>query len=283
MKKTLLVFPLALSLLSIAGCSGSGQKDSKPEIEDFEIAQVIKTADRNYRLEMEDGDTAYLDVYTSLQWPTKLGKADLSVLQDSIIGICYSYSDTVKAPLNELITTFLGDTTAFKEMLGAKRMIRVDSIPDGDNVRSYFISSTASVVEITEDMATYQVTLSSYLGGAHPYTAIYPFTYELDSARVMKVDDILTPAGVDSIMPVIRTSLARQLEVPVDALDRAGIFTSQLTTPGQPYISGNVLYFHYNPYEIAPYSAGMIDVAVYPYEVQKWLKPMAKELLDGNF
>ncbi len=280
MKKSLLFFPLALSLLPIAGCSEKGNMNTKPEIEDFEIAQIIKTAERNYRLET-DGDTAYLDVYTSIQWPSKLGNADLSVLQDSIIGLCYS--DSVKGTLNEVITDFLGDTTAYKEMLGANRMVRVDSIPDGDDVRSYFTSSTASVVEITEDMATYQVTLSSYLGGAHPYTAIYPFTYSLDSAKVIGIDDILTPAGVDSIMPVIRTALARQFDVPADALDRAGIFTSQLTSPGRPYISGNVLYFHYNPYEIAPYSAGMIDVAVYPYEVQKWLKPMAKNLLDGNF
>lgn len=280
MKKTSLVFPAVLSLLALAACSKDGNTGSvKSDIDEFEIGQVIKTADRNYQFEFY-GDTAYLDVYTSIQWPTKLGKADLSVLQDTLLRFCYA--DSVRRPVDDAIQTFLGDTATYKDMVGAKTMTRVDSIPDGDNVRSFFSNATASVVEITEDMATYQVTLSSYLGGAHPYTAIIPFTYALDSARVLGLNDILTPAGVDSIMPVIRTALARQLEVPVEALDRAGIFTSQLTTPGRPYISGNVLYFHYNPYEIAPYSAGMIDVPVYPYEVAAWLKPQAKALLDSN-
>ena len=63
-------------------------------------------------------------------------------------------------------------------------------------------------------------------------------------------------------------------------LYRAGIFSSQLTYPGQPYINNNVLYFHYNPYDIAPYSSGMIDVAVYPYEVERFLAPGVINLFD---
>lgn len=279
MKKTSILLPLALIAVSLGSCSKGGQDTDKLEIEEFQISQTIKTADRNYRF-MIDDDTIYFDFYTSIQWPDKLGHSDVKPLQDSIVAFCYG--DTTGL-LNSAISSFLSDTAVFKDMPLVHDIERVDSIPESDRMRSYFSNSTASVMEITEQFATYQVTLSSYLGGAHPYTAIFPFTYDLDSAKVLGIDDILTNAGVDSVMPVIRGALARQFEVPVEALDRAGIFTSQLNEPGRPYISGNVLYFHYNPYEIAPYSAGMIDVAVYPYEVERWLRPEAKRLLESNF
>ncbi len=280
MKRLSLAFPVAACLLVLNACGNGEKKTDVSEIDEFEVCQTIKTAERNYKIEM-DADTMYLDLYTSVQWPTKLGGADISVLQDSLLRYCYA--DTARRDVNDMIYSFLDNTSVFDDMPGKKNIVRVDSIPDGDNVRSCFSSVTATVMEITENMATYQVTLSSYLGGAHPYTAIHPFTYDLRNARVLSLSDILTPAGADSVMPVIRTALARQLEVPENRLEQAGIFTSEFVHPGQPYISGNVLYFHYNPYEIAPYSAGMIDVAVYPYEVSAWLKPDARELMEGNY
>ena len=91
------------------------------------------------------------------------------------------------------------------------------------------------------------------------------------------------PEARDSIMPVIINALARQLDADPMNLDKAGIFTSQLTYPGQPYIANNTLYFHYNPYDIAPYSSGMIDVAVYPYEVSSMLKPEVSSLFDMGY
>ncbi len=276
MKKIFSAVFVALILISLGSCSDNARK-ADAEIEEFEIGQIIKSADRNYRFIMAE-DTTYVDIYTTIQWPTRLGGADITVLQDSLLRICYP--DTSGLAVDAAIKAYLDDTMMFVDMADDGKVERVDSIPDGDEVRSYFSSVSAAATEITEDMATYQVTYASYLGGAHPYTSIYPFTYDLENSRVLTLGDILTQEGVDSIMPVIKNALARQLEVPVEQLGRAGIFMSQFDKPGKPYILGTVLYFHYNPYEIAPYSAGMIDVPVYPYELRSWLKPDVKKLFD---
>lgn len=276
MKKFFSAVFVALLLISLGSCSDNVKK-TDPEIEEFEIGQIIKSADRNYRFLMA-GDTTYVDIFTTIQWPTRLGDADIRVLQDSLLRICYP--DTFGLDVDVAIKAYLDDTMMINEMADDGKVERVDSIPDGDEVRSYFASVSASASEITEELATYQVTFASYLGGAHPYAASYPFTYDLENVRVLTLQDILTPEGVDSIMPVIQNALARQLEVPVERLGRAGIFMSQFDKPGKPYISGSVLYFHYNPYEIAPYSAGMIDVPVYPYELKDWLQPDVKKLFD---
>lgn len=285
MKKLVLYASCSLLLGAVAtGCGGSDNKksDGDVEITQFAVNQVIMTADRNYRAVL-DGDTVYLDQYVSLMWPKALGNTDIKVLNDSLMRYCFG--DTSYTGPEEAIRHFVTDTSVLtgdgEGESVYKDIVPVDSLPSGiAGIGCYFNNVMATVMEMNEEMVTYQVTSSSYLGGAHPLTSICPFTYDFETEQVITLDNMFTPEGRDSIMPIIVNALARQLDVPVSGLDRAGIFSSQLTYPGQPYIYNNLLYFHYNPYDIAPYSSGMIDVAVYPYEVEGLLKPEVGKLFD---
>lgn len=284
--KKLVSYASCLLLLGAfaTGCGGSDNKrsDGDVEITQFAVNQVIMTADKNYRAEL-DGDTVYLDQYVSLMWPKSLGETDIKVLNDTLMRYCFG--DTTYAGPEEAIRHFVTDTSVLtgdgEGESVYKNIEPVDSLPSGiAGIGCYFNNVMAAVMEMNEEMVTYQVTSSSYLGGAHPMTNICPFTYVFETEQVITLDNMFTAAGRDSIMPIIVNALARQLDVPVSGLDRAGIFSSQLTYPGQPYIYNNLLYFHYNPYDIAPYSSGMIDVAVYPYEVEGLVKPEVAKLFD---
>lgn len=115
-------------------------------------------------------------------------------------------------------------------------------------------------------------------------TTVRPFTYDFANSQVLDNSNIFrhgTPT--DSIVPVIKEALARQLGVSVGGLRNAGVFADQLTYPGIPYISGNTLYFHYDPYEIGPYAMGSVDVAVYPYEIERFLQLSVIRLFDQGF
>jgi len=270
------------AVATVCGCSDTKKSDGGVEITQFAVNEVIMTADQNYRAVMA-GDTVYFDQYVSLLWPKAFGNADLKILRDSLMSYCFG--DTAYAGPEEAIRHFISDTSALTgdgENGSVYESVEpVDSLPAGIAASGcYFNNVTATVMEMDEEMVTYQVSSSSYLGGAHPFTAVRPFTYDFDTERVLTLDNMFTSEGRDSIMPVIVNALARQLDVPVSGLDRAGIFSAQLTYPGQPYIYNNMLYFHYNPYDIAPYSSGMIDVAVYPYEVDRYLKPEVSRLFD---
>lgn len=285
--KKLVLYVCCLLLVGafVTGCGGSDAKrsDGGVEITQFAVDELIMTADQNYRAVM-GGDTVYFDQYVSLLWPRALGNADLGILRDSLMSYCFD--DTVSAGPEDAIRRFITDTSVLTgDGEGESYNITpIDSLPaEVAATGCYFNNVTATVMEMDEEKVTYQVALSSYLGGAHTFTDIRPFTYDFDTERVLTLDNMFTAEGRDSIMPVIVNALARQLDVPVSGLDRAGIFSSQLTYPGQPYIYNNMLYFHYNPYEIAPYSSGMIDVSVYPYEVESFLAPGVGRLFDVGF
>ena len=277
MKKSFYYLAAAILSTTIAcSCGGKGTAaggKSDNAITNFAVKEVIKTADKNYRL-VTDYDTVYMDLYTSIHWPEQLGDADLKVLQDSIL--YFAYGDTVSTSIDKAIYAYIDDTSIVD---GIRESVVVDSIPQGDDrTMAYFGNVTVSLVDLDEYMVTYQVMNSTFLGGAHPMTAICPFTYDLRNGRVLNVDNMFKAEARDSVMPVVINALARQLDVDPMQLEKAGIFTSQLTYPGNPYIANNMLYFHYNPYDIAPYAAGMIDVAVYPYEVASMLKPDVLDL-----
>ena len=250
------------------------------EVTQFPVREVIMTADRSFRAVSAE-DTVYLDQYVSLLWPEALGDADMRVLQDSLLWYCFG--DTVSKDARQAVERFVCDTGVLGVGEGddGYAVEPVDSLPaDIGGMGCYFNNVIASVADLNEEMVTYKVTSAVYTGGAHPMTGVFPFTYDLAEGRVLTVDDILTPEGREAIVPVIVRALARQSDVPVEGLRRAGFFVSQLDYPGDPYICNNVLYFHYNPYEIAPYSSGMIDVAVYPYEIEAYLRPEVKRLFD---
>lgn len=280
MKKSFYCFGVAMAALAMASsCGNGGKSDADNRITNFEVKQAIKTADKNYKV-VTDYGTVYLDLYTSIHWPEQLGDANLKVLQDSLL--YFAYGDTaMNGSVDDAIVAFINDTAMVG---GASEITPVDSMPEaGDNMPAYFNNVTATVLDMNEEMVTYQVTASSYFGGAHPDTYIRPFTFDMRSGKVLDVDNMFKQEARDSIVPLIVGALARQLDVAPANLDRAGIFTSQLTYPGAPYVANNMLYFHYNPYEIAPYSAGMIDVVVYPYEVESMLTPEARSLFDIGY
>lgn len=277
MKHLTLILPSAavLAMAVLPACSGKPSETQAPQdgITEFAIDQTLLSGERIYRVETPY-DTTYLDLYTSLQWPEKLGSVNIATLRDSISR--FAYADTVATSPRKAVERFLADTSLIE---GATSVTQVDSLPA--DVAPYFNNVMASVMEVNEEMVTYRVVNTSYTGGAHPNTCILPFTYAYETGQVLDISNMFVASvKTDSIMAVIKPALARQYGVGVDNLEKAGFFAAQITEPGRPYIADNVLYFHYNPYEIGPYSMGAIDVAVYPYELEGMLRPEVARLFD---
>lgn len=277
MKSKYYLFGLPLLALFATAC---GNKTSAPEAEEmsddineFTVGQKFIYADKNYRVDTDNG-TVYLQMSTSVQWPDELGAYDIAALQESLIR--KAYRDSASTTVKEAIKKYIEDTSIVD---GVKDVVAVDSLP-ADSM-TYFSNVTANVLDMDESMVTYQIVGSTFLGGAHPMTGVRPFTYDFAEGKVLDASNIFLPGTPnDSVMPIIAGALARQMGIPVSSLEDAGIFVSQLTYPGRPYINNNILYFHYDPYEVGPYSLGNVDVAVYPFEIDRFLDPAVKKLFN---
>jgi hypothetical protein len=65
-------------------------------------------------------------------------------------------------------------------------------------------------------------------------------------------------------------------------LDAKGIFSDQLFLTHNFYISGDSVVFHYNPYDIAPYSEGAIDVVVPYLQIADYVNSSFAHLFDPS-
>ena len=265
----------ALMAVSCGSNNGSGAS-STDGVRNFEVNMTVKSAEKFFRTDV-DGDTVYIDISASVQWPERIGDFDISSLQDTIVSYSFGHDKVADRNIDKIITGYTTDTSFLGE---DAKCAAIDSIPGGDDAAPYFYDVTATLVEVNEQMVTYQISAFAYTGGAHPYGASHPFTYDLSRGCVLTADNMFRAGSEKEVLAIVKTGLARQLGVNPSQLENAGVFVSQFTSPGQPYINNDVIVFHFNPYDIAPYSMGNIDVAVYPYELNEYLTPEVKALLN---
>ena len=273
--KTIIYACAALAFGGLCACSNGGNT----AISDFVIKENIKSASQTY-MEISDNDTIYWTLSTSVQWPVEFGDHSLEVLQDSIMQKLFGGATLQnKMKIDDAIAHFIDTPDIFEENA---TMVKVDSIPELV-MNSRYIEETAKVAELNEKFVTYQIIHSSYLGGAHPNTGIDMFTYDLEQGQVMTMANMFKPGTEKALMTAIREALAQQLGVDSpDKLDDAGIFTDQLTEPGQPYLQDDALVIYYNPYEIAPYAMGPIEVTLWPEAVETLVTPRVIELMSNK-
>lgn len=261
----------AIIVSAISGCSSN----SNPAISNFVISENIKSASQTY-MGISDSDTIYCTLSTSVQWPEKFGDHSLKVLQDSLYSKLYgpNNADPSKG-IDDAIMRFIEAPDIFEADVTLQS---VDTIPT-QVMRSLYVDATAKIADLNDMFVTYQVNHQSYSGGAHPNTFTEYFTYDLGMEQVLTPQNMFVPGSEKDLLEAIKQALASQLNVDVDKLDDAGIFTDQLTEIGQPYLLDDSIVFHYNQYDIAPYSMGAIEVTIWAQEIEQYLTPRLKALL----
>lgn len=279
-------FAAALSgvvLVSLCACGNkenSNTKTAAAGITNFEIRTVIKSASQDYRVTYPEGDSTGLKISASIQWPEEIGGNSLTALQDSLTAVL----QTAKADnIDQALTAYVNnpDILADGDSIDYQAE-RVDTLPSvSSSFMVYDISTSAAISEVNTKYVTYQVENYSYTGGAHPNTVSSPFTYDLAAGQVLTFDNTFLPGYESKLLEIIKNTLAAQLGVSgPNKLAEAGIFTDQMFLSHDIFVNNGQLVFHYNPYDIAPYALGEINVSIPPYQLRDMLTTEVQNLLD---
>jgi hypothetical protein len=104
-----------------------------------------------------------------------------------------------------------------------------------------------------------------YLGGAHGMREKKYFVVDTDKIEQITLEMLLNDASSLVLKQLIEDELRKLSEIDKQApLSSGGFFEDTVEIPQNFFLSSKDLSFHWDPYEIAPYVKGPIEVAI-PY------------------
>lgn len=265
MTKSTLTLVAALALVATA-CSDSS-KDATLSFDSYTGSQTSRL-EGSAKDFMQDTDVVYFDS-VSLVLPITLNDCDVAVLRDTIT----SYALNVKGkPIRAAIDEFLSATS---DAQGYKAVPLSAAQSKGSDLAQGFDIVSGFVVNLTPEILVYCVRNEGYqAGAAHGLTTRRYINYLIkDKGQVITLNTLFTKDG----MRALPERIADQAEAMSDVIGATSV--SALPADGNFYISSEgEIVFSYQPYEIASYAQGTVDIAFYPYELVDFMTPAAIKL-----
>lgn len=199
-----------------------------------------------------------------LLWPEKkdLSRAQFAVLTDSIARRLYGLDSAVSRPmelLRGLRDSFFASYRTMSRKFGEK---------DPGGVRATFNWESDYDMQVLwnqDSVISLSGTTYQYTGGAHGLTSNTLLAFDRKRTGAMRLSDIFRPAYQARLQTVLEKHLRVQYDLGADQpLDgRKGmLFNAHLPLTSNFYVTGKGIGFIYNPYEVAPYSYGIIELYV---------------------
>ncbi|MDE5745037.1 MAG: DUF3298 and DUF4163 domain-containing protein [Paramuribaculum sp.] len=280
MKKNTLFNAIIASAAGVAiiatGCARASERsngDNSDGVKSIPFHSELLSISKTYR-GFNGSDSCSLTLSAFIDYPTAIGNADIAPLQAAIKEAVFDKQSDKS--IEAVMDSFASEVDSYDlnidpEIAGAPANL--------DEINAYVTDMTLNRVAVNSKMVTYSLTDMRYLGGAHPMTFTRSFTYAIEQQQVLTLDNMFKPDEMDIVFSAVNQSLASQYGVASGDLQSAGFFQNSVGVPSLFSVINGTIVFHYNPYDVAPYYMGAIDVAVSPVMIEDALTPMAKDLL----
>lgn len=134
------------------------------------------------------------------------------------------------------------------------------SISGREQPTEYEISVAADAA-VRDTLLTYTIVRESYTGGAHGMQTVEHHTYSTAGGYELTLADLLDERQIAGLTEAIRRKLCAQYGAADDeGLAALGIFPDYIAPTENFRLDDEGLLLHYNPYEIACYAFGPVEV-----------------------
>ncbi|MDR2485239.1 MAG: RsiV family protein [Treponema sp.] len=164
-----------------------------------------------------------------------------------------------EAYVKELVGFYENDYLRMKEVLEEYPDMSEGSLHWGyrETISTEFPATRIMVISRTKEY---------YLGGAHGMGEKQYFVINTERKKRLLLEDIVKAGSRSRIQRYIEEELRIFSEIAPDApLSVGGFFEDQAEPPANFFLTADGLGFHWDPYEIAPYVMGPIEVLI-PYK-----------------
>ena len=199
--------------------------------------------------------------------PENIYGSDADTLRTAIIKT--AFDTTATSGSSQLIED------VFRATAAESGYMPVDTVVP-ENVYDGCLIVEGDIAALTSSILSYSVTVSRYEPmAAHGMYGSYFINYDLKNGKIFNLSDIVTTDGL-AALPAILRKIARNMRNYVGPTD-----LTALPADGNFYIDlRNNLVFVYQPYEIASYAQGLIEIPIPAYQISENLTPYGKSLFN---
>lgn len=261
---------LTVLILAAVVAAGSFTADAKAPVRKKAAARKSASS----VLPVTKGETRqYGDYLVTQQFRIKKGKDNSISVEYPIEGTPELVNALRKEIKERVNPNFTGSLDTPEAMLRSA-MKNYRDVSFGDEGES--LTEEISVMYATPEVVTLQDAGYTYMGGAHGLGFDTGVTFMVQNGSKLTAE--MMP-DIKEMRPVILKNIARGLDIPVKDLNEVLFDAQQIEYPATVFVTKDGLNFAYQPYEIAPYSAGVITAVVPTSEVIGLLSPEAQKFL----
>ena len=242
-------FILSTVFFLITGCSSSDESTK------FDVV----TTDKTVKLATSEG-SPMCNVHLEVSYATEESghKAEIinNIIEKRLL-------DVQNLSMQEAADSFANVyTTRYKNLLPLYNQDR----GDGKKTEWYnyhYILKT-DIEQGYKGTSVYHVYLDYYEGGAHGISQHLTINFEQSTGRQLMLSDIFVPGFENKLCTILQKALREFVGVKTNKeLTNQGYLYSMDMFPSENFILGDdAITFIYNPYEIAPYEKGCIELKI---------------------
>ncbi len=192
------------------------------------------------------------------------------------------YKDDINNTINEELIKISKEYLSSKEAKSLDEICQdflkeyKDFIFKNPKVDIFWMMEVRGKIEnYTPKILCYSISAVNFMGGAHPNTQFRYINFDRKTGKLLTLKDIFT-VGFESKLNAILDKLIRKIYFlkPDDNLsEKIGLFENKIEFNNNFAITKHGIKFYYNPYEIAPYSVGFIEITI-PYSELEEILPL---------
>lgn len=265
MKKSGILY-LALGMLI---CAGACSKNTKEKDENSNQVVNRDIAFESYTIDMigEYPDSMAFDAPGSKYvrfmgqgvLPRDLGQSEIQLLRDTLMKIAHVTFSDPSSP-----------EPVFSDGITLTTLSPTDTVACGE------INSNLSTTLVTPRVIVWENELYAYpCMAAHGYQSTTFINFCMTDGKIIELSDLLKKDYKKPLEKIIRNKIREQ---GVDLL----VALNEVEIPVEFAITSKGLLFSYDPYQIAPYSEGTVQVEIPVGELQPLLSSHGKYILLGT-
>lgn len=225
-----------------------------------------------------EGDSVYAAVKYSIVWPEKIGQQDFRAMRDSLMTVTFgndnaetftqATGDFVQRSLEDFFGDMNGNMPEYEKTSYAQAYDAA-----GNNVQT--LNSEVTLLN-TNLLVIRATNYTYYYHAAHGMTTVAFLNYSLADHLVLNPSNFFT-AGTDTAILDLINAAAKE-----KYYEEGALFDRPITTFSNFQVTENDVVFVYQPYEVGPYSSGVIEVPVSQYDLYRFLTPEARKAMGIN-